>query len=107
MTPTAAINIARQQVSSVYKCGSSPGGWGFNTWNEQRQAWWLPHGSEYSQAIQHRRAAIVEIAVTAMLQDAGIDQVFPMVDHGDSYLYRRIIDWVRVEYADALRYVNP
>ena len=58
-----ALERAENEVGGVYRCGSGPNGWGYNTWSPEHRLWYTPCiGHEYITARQNRAQAIAERA---------------------------------------------
>ena len=104
MAPSTALRYATTQVGTLQSCG---GRWGYSTYSPLHRAWWAPYWEPYDQARRNRRAAVVETAVRAMLEDDGLgsdDAASRLaICPEDSASYRRTIDWVRDAYTKATR----
>lgn len=71
MTKTQAIAKATTLVSPVYRATPGPTGWGYNSWDATRRAWWTP--SQTFGCFQAQALRADEIAREAILLHLGLD----------------------------------
>ncbi len=107
MSITKALQQADDVVSDVYRCGSGPNGWGFQTWSERHRAWWLPgHGTSYSGAQSARVEALAEAAAKMIHASRGGDPDDVFVVPGECVgSVRRARRLVEIALADAERFL--
>ena len=67
-THTAAIAKAIHNVGDVYRVSPGPTGYGYDTFSDRHNAWWVSEGGmTYTAAVQSRARRVAELAYWELL----------------------------------------